>query len=47
MDQARIEPPQDIIEIPPTQYDLIIHEEQPRNPQEQVLQELIHFAKIH
>ena len=36
-----MEPPQDIVAIPPTQDDLVIHEEQTQNPQEQVLQEPI------
>jgi hypothetical protein len=33
-DQASSEPPQDIVVIPSTQDDLVIHEEQAQNPQE-------------
>ena len=36
-----MEPPQDIVVFLPTQDDLVIHEEQTQNPQEQVLQEPI------
>jgi hypothetical protein len=44
-DQASTEPPQDIVEIPPTQDDLVVHEEQTQDPQEQVLQEPIQLRR--